>query len=244
MATKEPTHRSVSQRARQRALTHRQVRRVVELLEAHFGVPAWEGPRDPLDAMVQTILSQSTSDTNSGAAFRSLKERFPSWELAAAADSREIAEAIRRGGLAGQKSVCIKDFLLWVKDRFGSFSIDAICDMQPNEAYEVFCKVRGIGVKTVAVTLLFACGMDVFPVDTHVTRICRRVGLVPEKASSEKIHWLMEPHVPEGKGHSLHVNLLRLGRQICLSRPRCGICPLRRVCRYAKEQRPWQTDTD
>jgi len=212
----------------------RRVQRMVELLERHFGIPGWDGPRDPLDTMVQTILSQSTSDANSGAAFRSLKKRFPSWRAAAAADPREIAEAIRQGGLAHQKSVRIRDFLLWVKEQFGSFSIDPVCRMQPREAYDLFCTVRGIGVKTVAVTLLFACGKDVFPVDTHVTRICRRVGVVPENASSERIHWLMEPHVPEGKGFSLHVNILRLGRQICLSRPRCNICPLRRMCRHAK----------
>ena len=111
---------------------------MVELLEGHFGVPEWNGPRDPLDAMVQTILSQSTSDTNSGAAFRSLKKRFPSWKAASEADPRAIAGAIRAGGLANQKSVRISDFLRWAKDKFGKYTIDPICEMEPREAYNLF----------------------------------------------------------------------------------------------------------
>jgi len=207
---------------------------MAQLLEGHYGVPQWEGPREPLGAMVQTILSQSTSDTNSGAAYRSLRKRFRTWKAAAEAEPKEIADAIRQGGLANQKSVRIHHFLLWAREKFGGYNIDPICEMAPKEAYELFCSLHGIGVKTVAVTLLFACGKDVFPVDTHVNRISRRVGVVPGKSSPEKTHWLMEPHVPEGKALSLHVNLLRLGREICRSRPECKACPLRRVCDYAK----------
>jgi len=207
---------------------------MVELLEGHFGTPEWNGPRDPLGAMVQTILSQSTSDTNSGAAYRSLRERFSSWKAAAEADPAEIADAIRMGGLANQKSVRIHDFLHWAKGKFGSYTIDPIRDMEPPEAYDVFCKLHGIGVKTVAVTLLFSCGKDVFPVDTHVNRISRRVGVVPPNSSPEKTHWLMAPHVPRGKAFSLHVNLLGLGREVCRGNPNCPACPLRRICDHAK----------
>jgi endonuclease-3 len=210
------------------------VRRMVQLLEKYYGVPQWDGPSAPLDSMVKTILSQSTSDANSGAAFRSLKRRFPSWKAVAEADPAEIADAIRPGGLANQKGVRIRNFLLWAKEQFGAYTIRPICEMDPGHAYDLFCTVHGIGVKTVAVTLLFACGKDVFPVDTHVNRITRRVGVVPANSSPEKTHWLMAPHVPRGKGFSLHVNLLRLGREVCRSAPKCGICPLRRTCDHAR----------
>jgi endonuclease-3 len=90
-------------------------------------------------------------------------------------------------------------------------------------------------VKTIAVMLLFACGRDCFAVDTHVHRIVRRLGLVPQKATAEKTFELMRPLVPEGKALSFHVNLLRLGRTRCRPRePQCPDCPLRRLCHYAR----------
>jgi len=213
------------------------VRRMVELLEARYGIPERPERDSPLDSMVLTILSQSTNDTNSHAAFQSLKRRFPSWRQAAEAPAGEIADAIRRGGLSNQKSKVIRDFLHWAKERFGSYTIDPICEMDEQEAYDLFRQVPGIGVKTVAVTLLFACRRDVFPVDTHVNRVCGRIGVVPPGTPPHKTHWLMQPHVPAGKAFSLHINLIGLGREICRGTPRCSICPLNRVCDYAREER-------
>ena len=210
---------------------------MAQLLEARFGVPQWDGPCDPLDSMVLTILSQSTSDTNRDMAYRGLRKRFKSWKEAAQADPKQIADAIRCGGLANQKSVVIKNFLAWANHTFGAYTIDPICDMKEQEAYDIFCKHPGIGVKTVAVTLLFACGRDVFPVDTHVNRVCGRLGVVPASSPPHKTHWLMQPHVPPGKGHSLHLNVIRLGREICKKIPRCPACPLDRICDYARTSR-------
>ena len=210
------------------------IRRMVELLEGRYGIPERPDQGSPLDCMVQTILSQSTNDTNSYAAFCSLKRRFPSWREAAEAPAEQIAYAIRRGGLSNQKSKVIRDFLLWAKERFGSYTIDPICEMDEREAYGVFGEVPGIGVKTVAVTLLFACRRDVFPVDTHVNRVCGRVGVVAPGTAPHKTHWLMQPHIPAGKALSLHLNLIALGREICRGTPRCTVCPLRRICDYAR----------
>lgn len=225
------------------AIVKRRLRRMAELLEGRFGAPEWDGPEEPLGAMVRTILSQSTSDANSSAAFESLRRRFPTWRATAEADPRDIAAAIRSGGLSNQKSVRIRDFLRWVNATFGGYTIDSLCDMAPAEAYERFCCVPGIGVKTVAVTMLFACGKDVFPVDTHVTRVTRRVGVVLAAASPERIHRQLEPHVPPGRGLSLHVNLLRLGRTLCRSTPRCEVCPLNRICDTGKGRSRARTAT-
>ena len=214
------------------------VRRMVELLEARYGIPERPERDHPLDSMVLTILSQSTNDKNRDMAYRGLRQRFRSWKAVAEADPRDIADAIRPGGLANQKSVVIRSFLLWAKDTFGSFTIDPICEMDEQQAYDTFCKVPGIGVKTVAVTLLFACGRDMFPVDTHVNRVCGRVGVVPPNSPPHKTHRLMQPHVPPGKALSLHLNLIRLGREICRAMPKCSICPLNRICDYAKSGAP------
>ncbi len=198
-------------------------------------MPQWQGPRPPLDSLIQTVLSQATSDTNSHRAFRQLKERFPTWEQALAGRARDIERAIRSGGLARQKSVRIHKILRWVRDRFGEFDLRVVHEMPDDAVFETLLPLNGIGVKTVAVMLLFACGRDVFAVDTHVHRIVRRVGLVPEKATAEKTFALMRPLVPKGKALSFHVNLLKRGRTLCRpTDPACPECPLRRLCAFAK----------
>ncbi len=221
--------------SRTRTALRRKTARCAAALERRYGVPEWSGPRPPLDALIQTILSQATSDVNSHRAFRQLTERFPRWEDALAAGPRDIERAIRSGGLARQKSVRIHKLLRWVDEQFGGLSLDAVGQMPTDEVFDTLLPLDGVGVKTIAVMLLFACGRDVFAVDTHVHRIVRRVGLVPEKATAEKAFKLMRPLVPEGKALSFHVNLLKLGRTLCRpSDPACAECPLRRLCDYAK----------
>jgi len=213
-------------------------RRAVAALERRFGVPVRDGPRPLLDSLVQTILSQSTSDINSHRAFARLKERFPEWEAAWRAGPRAIEAAIRCGGLARQKSRRIHKLLGWARERFGRFDLSPLAEMPTEEVFATLLPLEGVGVKTVAVMLLFACGRDCFAVDTHVHRIVRRLGLVPQNASAEKTFHLMAPLVPKGKAFSFHVNLLRLGRTLCRpSRPACGDCPLSRLCEHRRAAR-------
>lgn len=208
---------------------------MVAALEARFGEPTAPGRSDLIGSFVRTILSQNTSDANSGPAYDRLREKFPTWEAVARARPRSIASAIRRAGLADQKAPRIRDFVRWVKDQFGEYDLSALRRMPDDEIIETMVAVKGIGIKTVTVVMLFSLGRDVFPVDTHVHRVCRRVGLVPETATAEQTYERMAPLVPDGKALSLHVNLLRLGRTICRARaPNCPGCPLRRVCAYAK----------
>ncbi len=213
----------------------KQVRRVVAALEKRVGVPRVRRRTDLIGSFVLTMLSQHTSDLNAERAFGVLKERFPRWEDVANATPRQVASAIRSAGLANQKSGRIRDFVRWIKTTFGDYDLSAMKKMPTDEATKLFTSVNGIGIKTVSVVLLFSLGRDVFPVDTHVHRICRRVGLVPDKATAEQTHHRMAPLIAEGKSMSLHVNLLRLGRTICHARgPQCPDCPLRRLCDYAK----------
>jgi endonuclease III len=201
-----------------------------------FVVPERPRRSSPLESMVHTILSQNTNDTNSGRAFRSLRKSFPRWEMLLDAPASKIARAIRVGGLANQKSRNIKDFLKWVRRTYGRLNLDAMHKMTPAEAIETFTTLKGIGLKTVYVTLLFACGRDVFPVDTHIYRISKRLGIAPEKASRDKVTELMQPLVPRGKALALHINLIELGRRICAARePKCYQCPLTDVCLYPEK---------
>ncbi|MGQ9559400.1 MAG: endonuclease III domain-containing protein [Candidatus Oleimicrobiaceae bacterium] len=203
------------------------------LLEEAFGEPRWHGPADPLDVLIRTILSQNTNDRNRDLAYDALRARYPRWELLLDAPVEEIAAAIRVAGLSNQKSARIKQILAWIAHRYGALDLRPICAQPPGEVIDTFMRLKGIGIKTISVVLMFACGHDIFPVDTHVHRICLRLGLVPPGSSAEKTHRLMQPLVPQGKAYSLHMNLLRLGRSICRARtPNCQACPLRTLCPY------------
>ncbi|MFC1715999.1 endonuclease III domain-containing protein [Candidatus Poribacteria bacterium] len=207
------------------------VRDIDDILEKELGIPERWSKKDPLSSLVQTILSQNTNDNNSGRAYSNLREHFPSWEDVLKADAEEIADAIRVGGLANQKSVRIKGVLKWLKDTYGELNLDFICDMEPEEATDMLLKLKGVGLKTINVMLCFACEKDVFPVDTHILRITKRLDLVPENATADKAHEIMGKLFPEGKAFSLHVNLIGFGRAVCHARkPECEGCPLIKHC--------------
>ena len=218
---------------------NQKVVRIVKALEERFGIPERKSILDPLSNLILTVLSQNTNDKNRDQAYNRLRERFPTWEQVMGTDEKKIEEAIRPGGLAKQKSERIKNILKWIDQEYGGLNLDNLCKMNPGEAIDKFCQLKGVGVKTISVVLMFSCGIDIFPVDTHVHRICRLLGLVPKSATAEKTFWRMQPHVPEGKSFSFHMNLLKLGRTICLARkPRCEQCPISSFCEYFQSDLP------
>jgi endonuclease-3 len=205
--------------------------RIIRLLESEYGVPRRSRRRDPLESLIVTILSQNTNDVNRDKAYRSLKERFASWEEMANASEREIAEAIRVGGLANIKSRRIKEILRSLKQERGDFDLSFLRDLPPEKAEKVLLSHKGVGLKTAKIVLLFSLGRNVFPVDTHVHRLSRRLGFVPETATREKTHEVMGRLVPPRKMYSFHLNLITHGRKICNARsPRCPDCLLNRLC--------------
>jgi len=211
----------------------KKAKRITLTLENKFGEPKRENVIDPLSNLVLTVLSQSTNDKNRDTAYNQLRDRFPTWEDVMNGNVKQIADAIRPGGLANQKSDRIKNILKWIHDEYGSLNLDCLCDMEPDLTIEKFTRLKGVGVKTISVVMMFSCGIDIFPVDTHVHRICRRIGFVPDKASAEKTFWEMRPVVPKGKSFSLHMNFLKLGRTICYARkPRCENCPINHLCDF------------
>ena len=217
--------------------------RINQRLEAHYGIPGRKAAHaDPLRSLVLTILSQNTTDVNAARAFDAMEARFSGadgrveWAKVAQAPVDELAAAIRSGGLSRQKSGRIQNILTWIRETYGGYRIDLLREMDPLSAIETFTRLKGIGVKTIAVVLAFSCEMDVFPVDTHVHRVCRRLGLVKATLSAEKTFWAMREVIPPGKSFSLHLNMIRLGREICKARkPGCGGCPLAGLCDYARE---------
>ncbi len=210
---------------------------VVQNLENTFGEPKLNAKSDPVAMLIKIILSQATSDVNSHRTFQNLKSEFRTWNKLLTADENEIADAIRLGGLANQKAKVIKELLTQIKQTHGSLSLKFLDKMPDEAARDYLLQFRGIGPKTVACTLLFALHKEVFPLDTHIFRIFKRMGVLPEKITDAKAHKILDELVPTGKFYSLHVNLIRLGKQICRPRePLCEQCPLIEYCDYGMSQ--------
>lgn len=207
------------------------VRQVDRALAKRYGEKRWDGRGDPLGGLIATILSQSTTYRNSGPAYESLRARFATWEQAEEAPVGEIADAIRRGGLANQKAARIKELLGRIRRERGELSLDFLADLPPQEAARALMSFKGVGPKTAACVLLFDLGRPVFPVDTHVLRITRRLGWIPATAGAESAQVILEPLIPPELRYSLHVNLIAHGRALCRpQKPRCGECPVARWC--------------
>ncbi|MBC7933331.1 MAG: hypothetical protein H7Z38_22440, partial [Rubrivivax sp.] len=181
-------------------LEEKPVAYIIQNLERTYGLPIneWTG-WDVLDMLVAVILSQATSNANSDRTFDALKKRFPTWDAVLRARESTLADTIRLGGLANQKAAVIRGLLRQIKERHGSLDLSFLRGMPTTEAARYLSQFRGIGPKTVACTLLFACGMDIFPLDTHIFRILRRVGLIPSKCSDGFAHEVMNRIVPPGK---------------------------------------------
>ncbi|MDP8921858.1 MAG: endonuclease III [Chloroflexota bacterium] len=204
---------------------------VLDRLRDYYGEPAPRVPTDPLDELIATILSQHTSDTNTERAFASLKARFAGWEDVAAAPVAAVADAIRSGGLAQVKAPRILRVLRTIRERRGGYSLAFLNDLSVAEAREWLTSLDGVGPKTAACVLLFACGLPALPVDTHVHRVSRRLGLIGPKVGEAAAHRDLEAIVPAGDVYAFHMLLIRHGRTICKApRPRCAVCPLDDVC--------------
>jgi endonuclease III len=215
---------------------HGKIPYVLQNLRAVYGVPETEQNLDPLACLVETILSQSTTNINSRRAFASLKQRYPDWESARRARPSSIEVTIRSGGLARQKAVTIKRLLNEIYTRCGSLDLSFLRTAPLEEARQFLSSFKGVGPKTVACVLLFSCARPVFPIDTHIFRIARRLALIPPKGPDEEAHRRMESILPEARYYEAHINFIRHGRAVCRPQnPRCEQCCLVEYCEYYRE---------
>ena len=203
------------------------------LIEA-FGEPVWRTPLPPVDELVSTILSQNTNDVNRDAAFDRLKAAFPDWESVMSADEADVVEAVRIAGLANQKGPRIQQALREIADYTGGdISLEFLREMPLEAARAWLTGMKGVGPKTAAIVLLFAMGIPAFPVDTHIYRVSGRLGIRPVNLSVEKTHEYLETRIPEAYFYDLHLNIIRLGREICGARKwHCARCPLEDLCPF------------
>jgi len=198
-----------------------------------YGEPTWRNPLPPLDELVSTILSQNTNDANRDRAFDSLRARLPTWEQVRDASEEEVIEAIRPAGLANQKGPRIQAVLRAITKERGSLDLSFLEDYSNEEAMDWLLKFKGVGPKTASIVLMFSLGKPAFPVDTHVHRISGRLGLRPEKMSADQAHQHLATQFPPDAYYAAHLNIIRLGREICNARtPKCEDCPLQELCDY------------
>lgn len=224
--------------ATDKALTAR-VERVSRLLEDALGTPVQSSKLPPpMDMLIATVLSQNTNDRNSHRAYTALRKRYPTWDAVAQAPLRSLVATIRPGGMANQKAARIKEILRTVHSRYGRFDLSALKKKSNEEVIEELTRMKGVGSKTAACVLVFSLGRDVFPVDTHVHRLCGRLGLARDSRTPDDTFEQMKPLIPVGKGYSFHTNLIRFGRKVCHSqRPACGQCVLYDECAFDGKDR-------
>jgi endonuclease-3 len=229
---------------RKQAGTDARIPEIIARLDAAYGIPEWRPHHGAVAELVLTILSQNTSDANSGRAFVRLLERFPTWDDVIDAPLPELIEAIQPGGLAPTKAPRIQAALRDVRERAGGFDLDFLREMPLEEARAWLRELHGVGPKTVACVLLFALGRPAMPVDTHVFRVAGRLGLIPERSgkaamTAEKAHDLLESIVPPEDFYAFHIGLIKHGRRTCVAqRPRCPECVLLDLCPSAVKFHP------
>jgi len=205
------------------------------LLQA-FGEPIWRNPLPAIDELVSTILSQNTNDVNRDRGFNALRAKLPTWESVRDADVEDVIAAIRPAGLANQKGPRIQQVLRAITEERGSLDLNFLADLPVEEARAWLTKFNGVGPKTAAIVLCFSLNMPAFPVDTHIYRVSGRIGLRPEKMTVEQAHPHLESVFPPETYYAAHLNLIRLGREVCGARkPNCPKCPIIKLCEYKEK---------
>jgi len=207
------------------------IRQILDLLKEEYGVPEWQPRYDPISVLVQTILSQNTSDTNSRGAFVSLLSSFGSWENVANADIDTIEHAIRHGGLGRVKAVRINKALKEIERKRGRLELDFLSQINSSEAVDWLERLPGVGVKTASCVLLFSLGMPALPVDTHILRVAKRLGLISSRTSLKPAHQLLGELVSQQDVYQFHILIIEHGRRVCRAQhPLCHHCVLKEIC--------------
>ena len=238
----------------------------LQAMRAMYGTPTWQRVHDPTSELVLTILSQNSADINAEKAFDALRAHFPSqsaaleaskvnrpgwggtgieggappdWSAVEQAPVEELIDVIRPGGLAPQKAPRIQASLRALREARGDYSLEFLGDLPPMEAVAWLTAIAGIGRKTASVVLLFCFGTPLMPVDRHVERVSKRIGLLPPRANADLAHELYLAMLEPDQMYEAHVNLITHGRETChAQRPEHERCAIAARCRYVNPKAP------
>lgn len=217
-----------------RSSPRERLKRAADVLDDFYGRPVLTPRLPPVDELVFTVLSQNTADVNTERTFAALREAFPDWSAVRDASVERIEATIALGGLAHTKAPRIKRILEALSGRTGAPDLGELDGMSDEEAQAYLVALPGVGPKTAACVLLFALARPVMPVDTHVHRVARRLGVIDGRVSAEQAHPLLTELAGSddaGQIYAVHVGFVRHGRRICHARrPACAECPLAPMC--------------
>ncbi|MCX6013931.1 MAG: endonuclease III [Chloroflexi bacterium] len=207
--------------------------KINNLLVSAYGEKPWYCHHDPVSELVLTILSQHTSDINSIRTFNSLRIKFTNWESVTQAEVSDIEKTIKSAGLSRVKAPRIKLVLQKIIEEKGSLDLSFLNDMRVSEAKEWLERLPGVGKKTASCVLLFSLGKPALPVDTHLHRVAKRLGLIDQEVSADKAHAILESLLSKGKIYQFHMNMVEHGRKVCRAiNPLCKECNLSNACLY------------
>ncbi len=239
-------------------------RYVLDGLAGVYGEQHWEPRLDPTSELVLTILTQNTADVNAEKAYEALRNAYPSdrapeihrpgigwggdglstaappdWSMVEHAPLPQLVDVIRPGGLGPQKAPRIQAMLRHIREQRGDYSLAFLGELSPLEARSWLTAIDGIGNKTASIVLLFCFGMPLMPVDRHVERVSRRIGLIPPKATADQAHDLFLGLLEPGDMYAAHVLLIHHGRAMCHAQnPRHELCPIADRCRFVNPKAP------
>lgn len=220
----------------------RKIDRVYVILEQTYGVKKNHPDGDPLDGLVGTILSQATTDTNSSRAHHALREAYPDWATILTTPEEDLAEVIRSGGLANLKARRIKEALAAIQAERGDLDLAFLDELDPEEGRDWLRRLPGVGPKTAACVMMFDLGKPILPVDTHVHRVSKRLGLIGPKISADAAHNALQEQLAPEQIYEFHLNMIAHGRKICRAPlPKCPLCPLTALCNYYQGNQPRDT---
>lgn len=206
-----------------------------ERLIEFYGEPIWRNPLPAIDELVSTILSQNTNDINRDRGFNALRSKFGTWEEVRDANPQDVIDAIRPAGLANQKGPRIQQVLRSITEERGNLDLSFLGNLPVEESRAWLTRFNGVGPKTAAIVICFSLGKPAFPVDTHIYRVTGRIGLRPERMNVEQAHPHLESLFPPETYYAAHLNIIRLGREICTARrPYCEKCPILQLCDYGR----------
>jgi len=210
----------------------RRAHRILRALQNNFSTPKWaDSQRPPFQTLIRTVLSQATTSRNAARAFENLSHKFSiTPEALVKANVKDIEEAIKVVGLYRNKSKVIKNTSQAILKRFNG-SLDFIYTAPLEEARKMLLTISGVGPKTADVTLLFCAKKPTIPIDTHVNRVSKRLGLVRTKGDYEKTRRSLQLLYQPEDYLAVHLLLIALGRKYCKAKnSRCKQCPVSKLC--------------
>jgi endonuclease-3 len=205
---------------------------ILHILQDTFLIQSWaRSNREPFKTLIITVLSQTTTNKNTARAFENLSQKFSiTPEALAKAKVEEIEDAIRVGGLHRNKSRVIKTISRMILEKFNG-SLNFIYSLPLEEARKTLLNIPGVGPKTADVVLLFCAGKPTIPIDTHVNRVSKRLGLTPPKANYDGVQQALETSYSPKNYLPVHLLFISLGRKYCKARkPVCKLCPVNTLC--------------